>query len=57
MMRLEPSGKKKRPCSRVLKERKHRVVGKISLGGNNTELWRKKKSSLNGSSENNKSLK
>lgn len=41
-MRLEPSGKKKRPCSRVLKERKHRVVGKISLGGNNTELWRKK---------------
>lgn len=34
--------KKKRTCSRVPKERKHRVAGKISLGGNNRELWKKK---------------
>lgn len=36
-MRLKSSGKK-RTCSRVPKERKHRAAGKISLGGNNREL-------------------
>ena len=43
-MRLKPSGKKKRTYSWVPEERKHRVAGKISLEGNNKELWRKKPS-------------
>lgn len=43
-MRLKPSGKKKRTDSWVPEERKHRDAGKISLEGNNKELWRKKPS-------------
>lgn len=41
MMRLKPSGKKREHVLGCLK-RKHRVAGKISLGGNNRELWNKK---------------